>query len=124
MGRAIMYGTLVALALFVLSATFLLQHGGGATPAVAHVGLRELRSSPKLFQGNIVTTEGVLKLDGETAAYQVSDDNSLFIVIRAYAGSEDLTALLGWRVKVTGRFGLDDEHGVFIDADVISPQGQ
>jgi hypothetical protein len=121
MGRALMYATLVGLALFVLSATFLFEHGGGATQAVAQVSLHELRTSPKSFEGNTVTTEGVLDFAGERGVYQVSDNQSLFIVIRNYTGSEDLMGLRGRRVKVTGRFGLDKEHGAYIDADVVLP---
>lgn len=120
-GRLLLYFVLALLAFFVLSTTFILKSGGGSTAAVAHVTMHELRTSPQRYRGQVVTTEGILRMSVEHGLREVTDETGLAILIRGNAGSEDLDRLQGSPVRVTGRFGFDAEHGIFIDAQAVVP---
>ncbi|MDO8616697.1 MAG: hypothetical protein Q7T33_13335 [Dehalococcoidia bacterium] len=119
MGRVLMYLAIGGLALFVGTATFLTEHGGGSTAAVAQVTVHNLRMSPQSYVGKVVTTEGRLSFTEEHGLFQVVSED-LAVVIRTYDGAEDLPQLSGLDVRVTGRFGFDSELGIYLDADSVT----
>ncbi len=121
MGRTLMYATITALAVLVLSATFLLKHGGESIASVQHVSVHDLTSGPSHFDGDSVTTVGVLGISEEHDRYELVGDGSFAIIIREYAGGDPLDDLVGREVRVRGVFGIDQESGVYIDASYIGP---
>jgi len=120
MGRFFMYATIGALAFFVLSATFVIESGGGFTAAVSPVSVHNLRTSPENYRGRHITTEGTLRFTQETARFALVDDENQAVVILKY-DSEQLRALQDQKVSVAGRFGFDAELGIYIEADIVSP---
>ncbi len=123
LGRVLMYSLLLALALFVLLVTFLAERGGGSTSTVAQVSIRSLRSAPQIYDGQTVTTDGVLSFSQEHGLYQIADDSNQAVLIRKYRDEEALKALSGQRVRATGQFGSNAEDGIYIDADVVQAAG-
>ena len=121
MGRTLMYAAITALAVLVLSATFLLNHGGESVASVQHVSVHDLASGPSHFEGKSVTTVGVLGFSEEHDRYQLIGEENLAVVIREYAGEAPLDALVGRTVRVRGVFGSDQELGGTIDASYIGP---
>ena len=119
MGRLLMYTAIGLLAVFVGTATFLTEGGGGSTAAISQVSVHNLRSSPQTYLGQIVTTEGRLAFSDEHGLYQVVSEDNLAVVIREYKGSGELRRLDGKQVRVTGQFGVDPDLGIFIDAAEI-----
>ncbi len=119
MGRFLMYFTIGALAVFVLVASLLLQHGGGSTAAVSQVSVHDLGASPPQYQGKVVITEGLLNFNQDRSRYEIIDGTSLPIMIRTYPPAADLESLRGNRVRVTGRFDFDETSGIYMDADAI-----
>lgn len=120
-GRWLMYGTLLLLALFVLSATFLLDHGGKSIASVDEVSVHDLSSIPPRYVGAHITTTGVLSYSEEHDRYQITGEANTAVVIREYRGHRDLQTLVGRDVRVNGVFGFEDGFGVFIDADTVEP---
>ena len=120
MGRFFMYATIGALAFFVLSATFVIDSGGGFTAAVAQVSVHNLRASPETYRGRHVTTQGTLRFAQETARFALVDDENQAVAILKY-DSHKLRELQDRRVSVAGRFGFDAEIGIYIEADTVSP---
>ena len=120
MGRFFMYATIGALAFFVLSATFVIDSGGGSTAAVAQVSVHNLRASPETYRGRHVTTEGTLRFAQETARFALVDDENQAVAILKY-DSHKLRELQDRKVSVAGRFGFDAEIGIYIEADTVSP---
>ena len=121
MGRTLMYAVITALAVLVLSATFLLKHGGESVASVQHVSVHDLTSGPSHFDGASVTTVGVLGFSDEHDRYQLVAEGNFAIIIREYAGENPLDGLLGREVRVRGVFGSDSESGVYIDASYAGP---
>ena len=121
MGRTLMYAAITALAVLVLSATFVLKHGGESIASVQHVSVHDLTSGPSHFDGDSVTTVGVLGISEEHDSYELVGEGSFAIIIREYAGESRLDGLVGREVRVRGVFGIDQESGVFIDASYIGP---
>lgn len=119
MGRFLMYCTIGVLAVFVLVASLLLEHGGGSTAAISQVSVHDLGLAPPLYQGKVVTTEGLLNFSPAHNLYQIVDGTSLAIVIRTYPPADDLQSLSGKRVRVTGRFDFDETNGIYLDAELI-----
>ncbi|MEX0683633.1 MAG: hypothetical protein WD904_12970 [Dehalococcoidia bacterium] len=119
MGRAFMYAALVALAVFVLSATFVLEHGGASIAAVQHILIHDLTTSPEAYEGTPITTEGTLTFSDEHDRHQLVGDGNLAVIIREYHGKFDLADLEGREVEISGQFGIDDDFGVYIDADFV-----
>jgi len=119
MGRFLMYFTIGALAVFVLVASLLLQHGGGSTAAISQVSVHDLGLTPPLYRGKVVTTEGLLNFNPDRSRYEITDGTSLAIMIRTSPPAADLESLSGKRVRVTGRFDFDETSGIYMDADVI-----
>jgi hypothetical protein len=116
MGRTLMYGTIVLLAVFVLSATFVLEHGGDSIASVQQVSARDLNTNPATFEGTPITTQGTLSFSEEHQLYQIVDPDGYAVVIREYTGDIPLQGLLGDEVRVSGEIGADSELGVYIDA--------
>ena len=116
-GRMLLYTVIAGLGVFVLTASFALEHGGGYTSTRPPVTVHDLRLLPETYRGQTVTTEGTLRLSAE-GKYEVvdADDQSVTIV-----GYEELAlqAMLDQTVIVTGRFDIDETVGVYIDADSI-----
>ena len=121
MGRTLMYAAITALAVLVLSATFLLRHGGESVASVQHVSVHDLTSGPSRFDGESVTTVGVLGFSEEHDRYQLVAEGNFAIIIREYTGDDPLDGLVGREVRVRGVFGSDQELGVHIDASYIGP---
>ena len=118
--RVVTYTIIALLAVFVLSTTFVLDHGGGsATPETGDgtVSIHDLSLEPERHEGDIVTTQGTLGFVDETKQYHLVDEGSA-VVITEYE-LEALHALKDQRVSVTGRFDIDPNTGIFIDADTI-----
>ncbi|MCH7809175.1 MAG: hypothetical protein IH863_01175 [Chloroflexi bacterium] len=121
MGRTLMYAAITALAVLVLSATFLLKHGGESVASVQHVSVHDLTSGPSRFDGDSVTTVGVLGFSEEHDRYQLVGEGNFAVIIREYTGEDPLDGLVGREVRVRGVFGSDQELGVHIDASYIGP---
>jgi len=119
MGRALMYAALAGLAVFVLSATFILDHGGESIAAVQSVTVHDLTSSPNSWDGSPVSVDGMFSYGEEHAEYQLVDEGNFAVLIRKHHVSTDLSDLVGQRVRVSGVFGIDDDLGVYIDADAV-----
>lgn len=119
MGRTVMYAAIAALAVFLLSDTFLLKHGGESVAAVQHVSVHDLTTGPSVFDGESVATTGLLGFSEEHGRYQLVDEGNFAIIIRQYASEEVLDGLVGRRVRVSGVFGISPESGVYIDADSV-----
>ncbi len=117
MGRFLMYLTIGALGVFVLSATFILDHGGGSTAAVSEVSVHDLLMAPERYRGHEVTTEGVLKFDSTTDGYLVTAEGQGIIVRFAEA---ELRLLRDQAVRITGRFDYEQDTGVYIKANVVT----
>ncbi len=120
MGRFFMYATIGALAFFVLSATFVIESGGGFTAAVSQVSVHNLRTSPQSFRDRQVTTQGTLRFAKETARFEIVDEENQAVLILKY-DSDRLRELQNRKVSVAGRFGFDAELGIYIEADIVSP---
>ena len=121
MGRTLMYAAITALAAFLLSATFVLQHGGQSIASVRQVSVHDLTTGPSLFDGQNVTTAGLLSFSEEHGHYQLVDEGNFAVIIREYRGGTPLDDLLGRRVRASGAFGIRQESGVHIDANYIGP---
>jgi hypothetical protein len=121
MGRTLMYASITALAVLVLSATFVLKHGGESIASVQHVSVHDLTSGPSHFDGDSVTTVGVLGISEEHHRYELVGDGSFAVIIREYTGESRLDRMVGREVRVNGVFGIDQESGVYIDASFIGP---
>ena len=121
MGRTLMYAAITALAVLVLSATFLLKHGGESIASVEHVSVHDLTTGPSRFEGKAVTTVGVLGFSEEHDRYQLVGEGNFAVIIREYAGGNPLDGLVGREVRVRGAFGSDQELGAHIDASYIGP---
>ena len=121
MGRTLMYAAITALAVLVLSATFLLKHGGESVASVQHVSVHDLTTSPNHFDGDSVTTVGVLGFSEEHDRYELIGNGNFAVIIREYAGRDSLDGLVGREVRVRGVFGIDQESGVYIDATHVGP---
>ncbi len=120
MGRALMYAVIAALAVFVLTAAFVLQRGGGSIEAAAEVSVHDLSAAPEAHAGQRISTEGVLRRVEKPEEHFLVTAEGLGIVVRGY-GVEALRRLDGQTVKVDGRFGLDAATGVYIEAERVTP---
>ncbi len=123
MGRTLMYAAITALAALVLSATFLLNHGGESLASVQQVSVHDLTAGPSRFEGKTVATVGVLSFSEEHDRYQLidADEGQFAVIIRRYTGEDPLDALVGRSVRVRGVFGFDEGSGVYIDASYVGP---
>ena len=119
MGRALMYTVLAALAIFVLGAAFVVEHGGG-TPAAAEVSVHDLSMDYQAHARQRVSTEGVLRRIQEPQEHFVVTADGLGIVVRGYSTGV-LRTLDGRTVAVVGRFGFDQPNGVYIEAETVTP---
>ena len=117
-GRFLMYATIAALAVFVLSSYVLLQHGGGSIAAVQTVSIQDLTSGSRSFENKPVTTEGVLSYSNEHGEYQIVE-NEFAVIIKDQDTNNDPVEFDGERVRVSGTFRTSDELGAYIDAHAI-----
>ena len=121
MGRTLMYAAITALAVFVLSAMLLLNHGGESAASAQHVSVHDLTAGPSRFEGKEVTTVGVLSFSEEHDRYELVGEANFAVIIREYTGENPLDVLVGREVRVRGVFGHDPESGVHIDASYVAP---
>jgi hypothetical protein len=121
MGRTLMYAAITALAVVVLSATFLLEHGGESVAAVQQVSVHDLTVGHSRFEGKAVTSMGILSFSEEHDRYQLVGEDNFAIIIREYTGENPLDSLAGRHVRVRGVFGIDAESGAYIDASYVGP---
>lgn len=117
-GRIILYAVIALLGVFVLTASFALEHGGGYTSSRPPVSVHDLRLLPETYKGQTVTTEGTLRYSPDLDRYEVVDADDQVVVILGY-DQVALQAMLDRVVVVTGRFDIDEEHGIFIEPDSI-----
>jgi len=118
MGRLLLYACILVLAVFVLAAAFLLQAGGGTSSAAPTVSVHDLSVAPGEHDDARVTTSGVLRFLHEPEDHFVISADGLAIVLRGYDEGA-LRALDGKPVTVTGRFGVDEDDLIFIDAESV-----
>ncbi len=121
MGRTLMYAAITALAVLVLSATFVLKHGGESIASAQHVSVHDLTAGPSRFEGKAVATVGVLRFNEDHDRYELIGEENFAVIIREYTGENPLDVLVGRKVRVRGVFGHDPESGVHIDASYIGP---
>jgi hypothetical protein len=120
-GRALMYAALVALITFVLSAYFLLEHGGGQIAAVQEVSLHGLTLTPHSYEGKVVATSGKLVHNDDLNVYEIgAPDENYPVVIREF-DERVLASLVSQDVMVTGLCGFESGVGVYIEADSVRP---
>ncbi|HET9476671.1 MAG TPA: hypothetical protein VFP63_04200 [Dehalococcoidia bacterium] len=117
-GRFVLYAVIAALGVFVLTASFALEHGGGYTSNRPPVPVHDLKLLPETYKGQTVTTEGTLRYLADQQRYEVVDSDGQAVAILGYDETA-LQAMLDRTVIVTGRFDIDGVQGVYIDADSI-----
>ena len=105
MGRTLMYAAITALAVLVLSATFLLKHGGESVASVQHVSVHDLTTSPNHFDGDSVTTVGMLGFSEEHDRYQLVAEGHFAIILREYTREDPLDGRVGREARVRGLCG-------------------
>jgi hypothetical protein len=116
-----MYTALVALITFVLSAYFLLEHGGGKIAAVQEVSLHGLTLTPQSYEGEVVSTSGRLVHNDGLNVYEIGAPDENYPVVIRMSDERVLVPLVGQDVIVTGLFGFENGLGVYIEADSVRP---
>lgn len=119
MGRPALYVVIVALAVFVLGAAFVLQTGGGSSQTAVSVSVHDLSTAPAAYDGERVSTSGVLRLAREPEEQFLVTAGGLGILVLDY-NEDALRPLDGRDVTVTGRFGYNEHEGVYIEADSVT----
>lgn len=119
MGRAIVYGIILVLGIFLLSTVFVFRRGGDPSEAVMSVSVHDLSVAPQVHAEERVTTSGVLRLFQEPAEHFLVTADGLGIIVRGY-DERALLELVGRAVTVTGRFGFDEADGTYIEADSVT----
>ncbi len=117
-GRILLYTIIALLGLFVLGSTFALEHGGGYTSSRPPISVHDLRLLPESYKGKTVTTEGILRYSPDLERYAVVDADQQSVVVLDY-NETALQGMVDKTVTVTGRFDIDEEHGIYIDIDSI-----
>src|SRR5574341_2556982 len=117
-GRVLLYTIIALLGVFVLGSTFALEHGGGYTSTRPAIPVHDLRLLPESYQGKTVTTEGILRYSPDLERYEVVDADQQSVVDLDYSETA-LQGMVDKTVIVTGRFDIDEEHGIYIDIDSI-----
>jgi hypothetical protein len=120
MARAITYGVIAALGVFVLFTTFIVTRGGGSATSSdtnLNVSVHDLSLEPESYRGDLVVTEGNLLFSEDIKQYQIVDEG-IAIVVVGY-DEEAFKGLEGRRVTVSGRFDFDLGTGIFIDAEFV-----
>lgn len=115
MGRLAMYLVILALGIFVLVATFMVEGGGKSTATIGLITVEDLVTQPDRYADKEIATRGTLQYDEGEATYYVSDSVERLRVVYEPDGIDDL---IDTEVRVTGRLHYDDA-GVFIDADRV-----
>lgn len=117
MGRFLMYFVLTALAVFVISAYTLLNHGGGAIGSGFGFQVGALIDQGPVQDDSRVLVTGTLEYDARNDEYRLTEaDRSIFI--RGYDGDTDLLPLVGEQVRVSGKFNYPDRS---LDAESVVP---
>jgi len=121
MGRALIYLSILVLAVFVLAAAFLLQTGDESlsSPAAVPVSVHDLSVAPQAHAAERVVTTGVLRLIHEPDDHFLVTADGLGVIVRGHDEAV-LRALDGQAVTVTGRFGFDEKTGTYIDAESVT----
>jgi len=119
MGRFLIYLSILVLAVFVLTAGFLLQTGGESLSVAAPVSVHDLSVAPQAHVGERIVTTGVLRLVHEPDDHFLVTEEGLGVIVRGH-DDEALRALDGQTVTVTGRFGYDADTGTYIDAEIVA----
>lgn len=126
MGRTVMYAALGALLLLVLSATFVLDHGGARKPAGAaaqKVSLHDLTTAAGIenYVGHTVSTSGTLYFNSATNEHVIIDGNQNYEVAINWSGK--LGPFEGKQVLVTGTFRAAPGAGPSIEATSVELDG-
>jgi hypothetical protein len=117
MGRTLMYTALGALALLILSSTFVLEHGGGTLALEQEASLHDLTTNVDEWRGRSVSTTGTLYRNDALAQYQISDGDQNFPVVVRWNGG--MKSLVGKKVTVLGKFSDEPGIGPVIDARTV-----
>lgn len=112
-----MYLVIVALGVFVLVATFLVEGGGKSTATIGLITVQDLVVQPDRYDAKEIATRGILEYDEADGTFYVSDSEERLRVVFAPGGIDDL---IDTEVRVTGRL-LYDDTGLYIDADRVRP---
>lgn len=121
MGRALMYASLVALVTFVLSTYVLLEHDGGKIAAVREVSLHDLTLTPHNYEGEVVSTSGMLVHNDDLNVYEIGAPDENYPVVIRTLDERVLLSLVGQDVMVIGLCGFESGVGVYIEADSVRP---
>lgn len=112
-----MYAIIGVLAVFVLSATLLIESGGKTTATVGEITVADLLLTPEKYENKEISTRGTLTYDEESGQYSVGDESLQIRITFEPGGIDDL---IDQRVRVTGRLEFDSE-GAYFDADRVRP---
>ena len=119
MGRALIYLSILVLAVFVLAAAFLLQTGSKSSSGAMPVSVHDLSVAPQAHAAERIVTTGVLRLIHEPNDHFLVTADGLGVIVRGHDEAV-LRALDGQAVTVTGRFGFDEGTGTYIDAESVT----
>lgn len=100
MGRVLMYLTIAALAVFVVSTFTFLEHGNQGLGLVKTLTPSELAREPQPYVGAPITVDGTLVYNEGAGRYQLTDEQESV----ALRGLDELQAhaLVGKYVRVSG----------------------
>ena len=119
--RFFVYAAILVLAVFVLTATFVLGNGGSSSSeAEMTVSIHDLATFSEQYRGQRVTTEGVLRRYDEPDEHFALEDGELRVAVSSPA-VEALRPLEGQHVSVTGRFDFKLGTGRYIEAERVTP---
>ena len=82
------------------------------------VSLATLATYQEAYQGKQVRTEGVVRMFEPPRHCGIEDDQSTRVALEPVAR---VAPLLGWEVRVVGRFRFDDRMGRVIEVKEIAP---
>lgn len=119
MGRFLMYGTIAALAVFVLSSFTLLKHGNEGLGLVKTLSAHDLATEPRLYEGATITVDGTLVYNDELSRYELTDETATTPTPIEGLSDGILSPMAGKRVRVNGTFALSSASGRLIEADTI-----
>lgn len=119
MGRFLMYGTIVLLAVFVLSSFTLLKHGSEGLGLVKTLSANNLATDPRLYDGATVTVNGTLIYNDQLRRYELTDETATTPTPIKGLRDDVLSPMVGEKVRVNGKFSSESSGSRYIDADSI-----
>jgi hypothetical protein len=104
----------------VIGAAVLLGCSGGGDGTPEEVALVDLVLDQDTYDGELVTTQGVVRTYDEPRHYWIDDGDQNRVEL---VPQDEVSSYLGDRIEVTGRFTFRDEEGRRIavdDLEVVS----